>query len=244
MFFKIGSLKTFAIFTGKHLCWGIYSIKLQVFKPVTFLKRDSNTGVSFRYCEILKNSFFIEHLRWLLLIVLPQHSKVSWGVCSLISRLHVLLILIKKLHKTLTNNSLVHVTDQVLSCLNWLIRCFRFQNMFWKNISCFRFDGKRSIAQVTVISRVKRLSSLALCGWLRAFNLSGHDLENVKMPCKQKCLMEPMNRPANIYLFKINKRNTRKRCEICHWCRSSVFLVNFKHIPYLFLVFLWLTYNK
>ena len=25
----------------------------------------------------------------------------------------------------------------------------------------------------------------------------------------------PLNNPANIYLFKVNYRNTRKRCEIC-----------------------------
>ena len=47
--------------------------------------------------------------------------------------------------------------------------------------------------------------------------------------------------PANIYLFKVNNRNTRKRCEICstltiktpewyQWCHSGVFSVNFEHI--------------
>ena len=59
-------------------------------------------------------------------------------------------------------------------------------------------------------------------------------------------------RPANIYLFTVNNWNTRKRCEICsmltigtpercHWRRFSVFMVNFKHISHLFLVFLLLT---
>ena len=28
MFFKIGTLENFAIFTGKHLCWGLFLIKL------------------------------------------------------------------------------------------------------------------------------------------------------------------------------------------------------------------------
>ena len=37
---------------------------------------------------------------------------------------------------------ILHMTKQFLSCLNWLIKCFRFQNMFWKNISCFRFWWK------------------------------------------------------------------------------------------------------
>ena len=47
--------------------------------------------------------------------------------------------------------------------------------------------------------------------------------------------------PANIYLFKVNNRNTIKRCEICsklttkiperrHRRRSGIFIVNFEHI--------------
>ena len=60
--------------------------------------------------------------------------------------------------------------------------------------------------------------------------------------------------PDNIYLFKFNQRNTRKRCELCskltiktpdrhQWRRSGVFIANFEHIPHLFLVFL-LALNK
>ena len=53
-------LKNFAIFTGKHLCWSLFLIKLklQAFRPATLLKRDSNTDVSCEYCETFKNSFF------------------------------------------------------------------------------------------------------------------------------------------------------------------------------------------
>ena len=32
MFFKIGVLKNFTIFTGKHLCWSLFLIKLQAFR--------------------------------------------------------------------------------------------------------------------------------------------------------------------------------------------------------------------
>ena len=42
MFFKIGALKNFAIFTGKGLCWSLLLINLQTYN---FMKRDSNTGV-------------------------------------------------------------------------------------------------------------------------------------------------------------------------------------------------------
>ena len=60
--------------------------------------------------------------------------------------------------------------------------------------------------------------------------------------------------PAGIYLFKVNNRNTRTRCEICsrltiktperrHWHRSGVFIVNFELVSHLVLVFLLLTLN-
>ena len=60
---------------------------------------------------------------------------------------------------------------------------------------------------------------------------------------------------AGIYLFKVNSRNTRARCEIClkltiktrERCqchRSGVLIVNFEHIPHLVLVLLLLTLNK
>ena len=55
------------------------------------------------------------------------------------------------------------------------------------------------------------------------------------------------NYPANIYLFKVNNRNNRKRCEICSKLTiktPGVFIVNFKHISHLFLLFLLLTLNK
>ena len=66
-----------------------------------------------------------------------------------------------------------HVTKQFLPCLNWLVTCFWFQNMFWKNINCFQFWWKSYTKRCTsncVISRVKRLSSPALCVWSGSFN--------------------------------------------------------------------------
>ena len=45
MFFKIGILKHFANFTGKHLCWSFFLMKLQALRPANLLKTDSNTDV-------------------------------------------------------------------------------------------------------------------------------------------------------------------------------------------------------
>ena len=45
MIFKIDVLKDFAIFTGKHLCWSLFLIMLQVLRSATLSERDSITGV-------------------------------------------------------------------------------------------------------------------------------------------------------------------------------------------------------
>ena len=53
VFYKIGLLKNFAKFTGKHLCW----------RPAASLKGDSNTVFPREFSEIFKNMLFTEHLR-------------------------------------------------------------------------------------------------------------------------------------------------------------------------------------
>ena len=65
-----------ANFTGKNLCWSLFLIKLQVFRPATLLKRDSDTGISCEICEIFKNVFFEEHL-WTTASVV----SFSWNLC-------------------------------------------------------------------------------------------------------------------------------------------------------------------
>ena len=67
--------------------------------------------------------------------------------------------------------------------------------------------------------------------------------------------MKRSNYSVNIFVFKLNNKNTRKRCETCSkvtiqtpvppQCRCSrVFIVNFEHTSQLFLAFLLLTLNK
>ena len=61
--------------------------------------------------------------------------------------------------------------------------------------------------------------------------------------------------PAGNYVFKVNNRNTRTRCEICskltiktperrHWRRSGVFIVNFENVLHFVLVLLLLSLSK
>ena len=68
-------------------------------------------------------------------------------------------------------------------------------------------------------------------------------------------MMKTITYPAGNYMFKVNIRNTRARCEICskltiktpercHWRRSGVFIVNLEHISHLVLVFLLITLSR
>ena len=61
--------------------------------------------------------------------------------------------------------------------------------------------------------------------------------------------------PAEIYLLKVNNRNTRTRCEICSklttntpeqrkWHCSGVFIVNLEHMSHLAVMILLLALNK
>ena len=63
MFFKIGVLRNFAIFTGKQLCWSLFLIKLQTF----IKKRLQHRCFPVNIAKFLRTLFFIAHLRWLLL---------------------------------------------------------------------------------------------------------------------------------------------------------------------------------
>ena len=57
MFVKIGVLENVANLIGKRLCWSLFIRKFQAWRPVTLLKRDSNTG-AFRWnLRIFKITF-------------------------------------------------------------------------------------------------------------------------------------------------------------------------------------------
>ena len=58
MFFKKDIFKNFTIFTGKHLCWSLFLIK--VWRLATLLKRYSNT-MPVNIAKFLRTLFFPEH---------------------------------------------------------------------------------------------------------------------------------------------------------------------------------------
>ena len=63
---KKGFPKNLANFTGKHLCWSLFLIKLQAFRciPVKFACVFLLTQVfSCEICQIFQNTYFEEHLQ-------------------------------------------------------------------------------------------------------------------------------------------------------------------------------------
>ena len=96
--------------------------------------------------------------QWTIETVLPQYSKVSSGVCSLILHFHVLSTFIKKLRTRLHRQFLI-ITWQNIFFLGGIDRSHAFD--FWKNISCFRYWWKtctRYCTNIYVIRSVKRIS--------------------------------------------------------------------------------------
>ena len=76
MFLKIGVLKNFTNLTEKQLCWSLCLIKSQAWRPAFLLIETPTEMFSSVYCEIFKNSFFIEQSLWLLLDIFCKCSKV------------------------------------------------------------------------------------------------------------------------------------------------------------------------
>ena len=84
--FKTGTLKNFAIFTGKQLCWSLFLIKLRPWRPATLLKRDSNTGVFLWILRPFQKHFFYRTPLQLALRVAQwawdKHQYTKAVVCS------------------------------------------------------------------------------------------------------------------------------------------------------------------
>ena len=79
---KKGVLKNFANFTGRRLCWSLFLITLQVFKPAVLLKRYSYINVFLRNLRNFKSTYFEEYLRKIASICFTSkyYSKYWWQV--------------------------------------------------------------------------------------------------------------------------------------------------------------------
>ena len=139
--YEIGSFTNFAIFTGKHLCWGLFLIKLHAFRSETFLERDSNWGVSCGYCKILKSSFFYRTPP-----VAISGGPVSWVSVLWFRASTCFRFWSRTYTKCCKNNSLLS-RDKIISSLLELI-----DDMLSISEFAFDFDEKfsQSVGQITM----------------------------------------------------------------------------------------------
>ena len=71
-----GVLKGLAKFTAKHLCQSLFFNKVANLRPVTLLKKRLwHSCFPVDFAKFLRTSFFTEHLQWLLLKFISNHSK-------------------------------------------------------------------------------------------------------------------------------------------------------------------------
>ena len=75
MYFRIGVLKNFAMFTGKHLCWSLFFNKYAGLKACNFIKkRLQHKFFPVKFAKFLRTPFFTEHVRWMLLEISHELS--------------------------------------------------------------------------------------------------------------------------------------------------------------------------
>ena len=124
--------------------------------------------------KFLRTAFFIEHLRWLLLTVLPQCRKVSWGACSLKSRLYVRLHVLfwsKTSTKRCTDNCLLSRDNIISFLLELIYHVLSISEYILENhYSCFRFWWKACTKCYTNNYVICNVLKPCTCGWSSAFS--------------------------------------------------------------------------
>ena len=69
--------KTLQLFTGKHLCWSLFLIKLQASRLATLLKRDSYTGVFLWILQTLRAPIS-KNIYGQLLLIVVIYCRENW----------------------------------------------------------------------------------------------------------------------------------------------------------------------
>ena len=65
---KQGVFKNFSNFTGKHFCWSLLLIKLQVLEPATLLRKTLTRMLSCRICKLFLKPTFLKNVSECLLL--------------------------------------------------------------------------------------------------------------------------------------------------------------------------------
>ena len=109
----------------------------------------------------------------------------------------------------------------------------------------------------TPLSKNREVPAVASTTWVLYVWSTSYEKSS---PLTDLCFMEyvqhiTFSNPAGNYMFKVNGRNTRTKCEICseltikiparhQWLRSGTFIAIFQHTSHVVLVFLLLTLSR
>ena len=129
-------------------------------------------------------------------------------------------------------------------CSNWTIKVP--ERRHWRR-SCIFIVNFEHISHLDLVFSIVNFEHV-IAGWER-INASQCS------PTFSAEYWKALRYPANIYLIKVNNRNTNERCEIVskltiktpkrrHWRHCGVFMVNFQPMSHLFLVLLLLTLRR
>ena len=113
--------KTLQLFTGKHLCWSLFLIKLQASRLATLLKRDSYTGVFLWILQTLRAPIS-KNIYGQLLLIVVIYCRENW--IKLFGNQIGLLFLLK--HKITLFYLLSFVFIRFITCHHFLSRTVFF----------------------------------------------------------------------------------------------------------------------
>ena len=144
MFFKIGSIKNFAIFTGKHLCWGLFLIKLQTptQTPTEVFPVDIAKFLRIVFLYNTSGGCFWQSYHG---TVKSAGVPVLWFRASTCFRFWS-----KTFTKRCTNNSLLSRDKTISSLLELIGQVLSISEYFSKNINCVRFWWKTFTKRCTI----------------------------------------------------------------------------------------------
>ena len=75
--------KIFTKFIGEHVCWSLFLIKMQAFRPTALLKNTQTQVFSCEYCETFKNASFEEYLQMAVSVSEIQQTVFKSPFCTL-----------------------------------------------------------------------------------------------------------------------------------------------------------------
>ena len=159
MFFKIGALRNFAIFIGKHLCWSLFLIKLQAWRYHRCLIDALTQVLSYEIMKFLRTAFYgttqvaVSDVMFKVLSVFFEWGLKSWFRSSgpeVRKQPSKMLAVKKEVLKNFANFSGKHLGWNL--CCSWGLWRTSANDCFW------RYFAKKAVLKISLNSQKKTTS--------------------------------------------------------------------------------------